>query len=360
MLSSYRIPAQDEFAPMPGITPYSNGLAQPQWPTADIMRLQAVSPSLAAAALLACGAEEIIYERLELPQASRNMLVENGLATRQGDGFVLTAAGEDYLARDLGVASPRLIPSGALKALCAVALRLQPSEPAVKRYLARNENLGSAALACIFALSGAGPMPSRTAVRFALARAVLEARFPEWQAMLAKAQARNYRTNSLINALIIGFAGGTQKSITEAETDMLLNAFHRKRGGHPDLAAAIVRTAVSLSTANIEEKHAPPQTAPAADLAAFAAAVRTLAKTMETKPYKGRVAIAEVYDAGYVKGLPFGSLEDFKSRIAEACRAGHLDLERYDIAGPMDAGLRERSRTPFGRDERHFIVNQWI
>ena len=77
-------------------------------------------------------------------------------------------------------------------------------------------------------------------------------------------------------------------------------------------------------------------------------------------PFAGRVAIAQVYDAGVQRGLDFGTLDSFKQRIAESCRAGLLDLERYDIAGPMDAALRERSRTPFGRDVRHFIVNEWI
>ena len=46
--------------------------------------------------------------------------------------------------------------------------------------------------------------------------------------------------------------------------------------------------------------------------------------------------------------------------MAEAAREGLLDLERYDITGPFDAGLKERSRLRLGRDERHFIVNQWI
>jgi hypothetical protein len=88
--------------------------------------------------------------------------------------------------------------------------------------------------------------------------------------------------------------------------------------------------------------------------------VRDLARTLRTAPFSGRVAIAQVYDAGIMRGLEFGSLEDFKERVAAAGRAGLLDLERYDIAGPMDSVLRDRSRTAFGRDERHFIVNEWI
>jgi hypothetical protein len=96
------------------------------------------------------------------------------------------------------------------------------------------------------------------------------------------------------------------------------------------------------------------------DLAGFAADVRDLAKTLRTDPFAGRVAIAQVYDAGIMRGLNFSSLDEFKARIAEAGRAGLLDLERYDVAGPMDTSLRDRSRIAFGRDERHFIVNEWI
>jgi hypothetical protein len=58
--------------------------------------------------------------------------------------------------------------------------------------------------------------------------------------------------------------------------------------------------------------------------------------------------------------LDLGTLEDFKFHVAEAAREGLIDLERYDIVGPFDASLKERSRLRFGRDERHFIVNQWI
>ena len=63
---------------------------------------------------------------------------------------------------------------------------------------------------------------------------------------------------------------------------------------------------------------------------------------------------------GSPRGSVLGSLDEFKDHLAEAAREGLLDLERYDITGPFDAGLKERSRLRLGRDERHFIVNQWI
>jgi hypothetical protein len=104
----------------------------------------------------------------------------------------------------------------------------------------------------------------------------------------------------------------------------------------------------------------PAKSEEAFDLDGFAESVRKLAGSLETKPYAGRVAIAQVYDAGLAQGLDLGTLEDFKFHVAEAAREGLIDLERYDIVGPFDASLKERSRLRFGRDERHFIVNQWI
>ncbi|NJM34114.1 MAG: hypothetical protein HC850_04685, partial [Rhodomicrobium sp.] len=132
---------------------------------------------------------------------------------------------------------------------------------------------------------------------------------------------------------------------------------HEAKGG---IAEALVRAGLARSPARVQPAHKPEIRVEKLDLPPFAASVRDLARTLQTHPFAGRVAIAQVYDAGIVRGLAFGTLDEFKSRIAEAGRAGLLDLERYDVAGPMDNALRERSRTPFGRDERHFIVNEWI
>src|SRR5208337_488090 len=120
------------------------------------------------------------------------------------------------------------------------------------------------------------------------------------------------------------------------------------------LTATIIRAALKARAAEA------PEAAPEFGLENFAKAVRKLASRLETKPYAGRVAIAQVYDAGLAEGLTLGSLDEFKANLAEAAREGLLDLERYDITGPLDAGLKERSRLRLGRDERHFIVNQWI
>ncbi len=325
---------------------------------ADIRRLAPVPADLAALALLSCGASAEALDDAGVPGTETERLLAGGLIARHGSLLRLSDEAKGRLTAAFGV---EIFPStqAAFKALAAIALGLDPSQRPVKRYLGRAENFLTAGLARLYDLPGLPAMPGRSMVRFALAKAILDARCPDYAQPLARASKAFYRTNSLTNALVIGLAGGTQRSITEAETDMLFNALHRKRGTLADAPAALARAAVSLGAARPGDKLAAVQP-DLGDVVHFAAAVRGLAKTMETRPYKGRVAIAEVYDAGMARGLAFGSLENFKSRLAEACRAGHIDLERYDIAGPMDATLRERSRTPFGRDERHFIVNQWI
>lgn len=89
-----------------------------------------------------------------------------------------------------------------------------------------------------------------------------------------------------------------------------------------------------------------PQSAPSPD---FASTVNSLLGGSEKMP------ISQVYDEGVAKGFgqTFGSLDDFKRKLADAAKEGSIDLERHDIAG----GIDKRSETPFGRDVRHYVVN---
>lgn len=238
----------------------------------------------------------------------------------------------------------------------AAALGLDGSSRRVLIYLARPQNVETAALAKLAGVTGLGATPARTLLRFQLARMLLAARFPELKHEFDRASPRDYRVNSLVNALIIGAAGGGHTSIAEAEMHMLRTAFGANRLAKEELADVILRAAA----ARRERQAQQPEKERQEDIAGFAGTVRGLAKTMETRPFTGRVAISQVYDAGIARGLAFGTLEDFKKRLIDSCRAGHLDLERCDIAGGLDVQLRDRSRTPFGRDERHFIVNRWI
>lgn len=86
--------------------------------------------------------------------------------------------------------------------------------------------------------------------------------------------------------------------------------------------------------------------------------VKALAKAESTKPLIGKRAIGDAYDAGVEKGLAFGTLDEFKARLAGCAREGLVDLERCDVAGALPKPLLTRSRLRLGRDERHLIVSE--
>jgi hypothetical protein len=243
-------------------------------------------------------------------------------------------------------------------------------------------DLATALVARVYALE-AGDAPTPAQLRYALLRKLMAALLPGSPRDAVRAP-KNFRMDEISRDLYLAFAGVRKGPLPQADRAIVRHILGVS-GSRYNLAAEIVRLASGERPARTEpqphsefrpdaEQAAPralngaaaPVPAPdahgAADagLANFAESVRGLARTLETRPYKGRVAIAQVYDAGMAQGLALGSIEDFKARLAEAARESLLDLERYDIAGPIDPALKERSRTRFGRDERHFIVNEWI
>ena len=282
-----------------------------------------------------------------------------------------TPAGLACIADEIGAPSARQSWGDIVaRGLSALALGLDPRDPPTRRYLARRENMDCAALACLYGLRTSGRLPSRLEVRFLFLRALLSARLPECEAAFTEMTMQNTLRDPVSRALMLGAAGLQRGTLRDAEGALLHKALDVRAEAPSGIAEALVRNAVGKCSARpLPRVQLPPLTlvqpknqgadAKSAELADFAVTVRDLAKTLKT-PFAGRVAIAQVYDAGVHRGLDFATLDSFKQRIAECCRAGLLDLERYDIAGPMDASLRERSRTPFGRDVRHFIVNEWI
>jgi hypothetical protein len=247
-------------------------------------------------------------------------------------------------------------------ALPALALGLDLHSEQTREYLSKKENLESLTLGRAYGFVAAGATPNRSRVRALLLRVLLAARFPECAASLEEALVDNYRPDALAQALLLGLAGLKQGAVAEAERILALRAVGVGPEENVELPEAIVRASLARGSLNgaavIQRESDTPRARPS--LPVFADTVRGLAQTMETLPFSGRVAIAEVYDAGVAQGMAFGALEEFKSRVAEACRAGLIDLERYDIAGALDPMVRDRSRTPLGRDERHFIVNEWV
>jgi hypothetical protein len=278
--------------------------------------------------------------------------------TLRGGKLRLTDSGLAKCEDALGKLAGRSWAELQMRALVGLALGLEPKASATSTYLARRDNVESAALGLLYAATEPGATPTRAETRFALLRRLILARMPECEPALMETPMQNASRDVIGRAVMLGAAGMTQGTMRDAEKALLQKALGLTSDSREELVEALIRASLGRNTPRLPLRIRIESAAQ--ELTGFAKTVRELAKTLRTAPFEGRVAIAQVYDAGIASGLDFGALDDFKSRVTAACRAGMLDLERYDIAGPMDSTLRERSRTAFGRDERHFIVNEWI
>ena len=217
----------------------------------------------------------------------------------------------------------------------------------------RGRDLRALALRQLFGLDELAPWPTGQQARCAILSRIV-ASYGGAFGDAAKRPLKAFKFDEMSRRMYLAFAGVHRGTVLQADASLLSKGL----GGPADtvqaLTATIIRAAIQARI------PAPAPIVQAFDLESFAGSVRKLAGRLETKPYAGKVAIAQVYDAGLAQGLILGSLDEFKDHLAEAAREGLLDLERYDITGPFDAGLKERSRLRLGRDERHFIVNQWI
>jgi hypothetical protein len=214
-------------------------------------------------------------------------------------------------------------------------------------------DLVAIALRQLYALENLPAAPSRQQVRCELLARILTCLTEPSSLALAR-PAKAYKFDALSRHLYLAFAGIKSGGVLQADCALLSSAFGGPAATVAELSATIVRAALGRKAPEAPKREE------VFDLDGFAESVRGLARKLETKPYFGRVAIAQVYDAALDVGLDLGTLEDFKTHLAAAARDGLLDLERYDITGPLDTTLKERSRLRLGRDERHFIVNQWI
>jgi hypothetical protein len=271
------------------------------------------------------------------------------LAEAAGKGLIEERAGLFHAAGSAHDAPPRSAAwAGATRSLAYRALGL---DPAVRGRGQRD--LAAAALRQLFSLDALPPAPSRSEVRCELLRRIVASFEAPFMAGYP-APLKTFSFDPMSRAIYLAFAGLSAGTVLQADAQLLSSAFGGPAGSVAELSATLVRASLKASPAP------PPKQEEAFNLDGFAESVRKLARRLETKPYSGRVAIAQVYDAGLAAGLELGTLDEFKIHLAEAAREGLLDLERYDITGPLDAGLKERSRLRFGRDERHFIVNQWV
>jgi hypothetical protein len=282
--------------------------------------------------------EAIPYEEA-LAQAIRLGLV-------QEDSGILTARRGNFA--KAGPLSSAFSGRDALRAMAVTALG-GPAGGA-----RRGRDLRALALRQLYGLDELSHWPTAQQARCALLSRIV-ASYGGAFGDAAKRPLKAFKFDIMSRRMYLAFAGVQRGTVLQADASLL----SRGLGGPADTVQALTATIIRAAIAARAPTPALIKVQPF-DLESFAGSVRKLASRMETKPYAGRVAIAEVYDAGLAQGEALGSLDEFKDHLAEAAREGLLDLERYDITGPFDAGLKERSRLRLGRDERHFIVNQWI
>ncbi|MBX2805378.1 MAG: hypothetical protein KTR19_05365 [Hyphomicrobiales bacterium] len=346
----------------------------PALPKAKVDNLAAFDAGLPVLAMLCVsGTESLAQEDVEAALAAlypdsatlKSVIARlnaNGDVKLKAGALSVSSAGRAKVEDMLGPLAGRSWSDVTSRLLPGLALGLDMRIQKARAYLARKENLETAALARLFDVKGVGRMPSRAGLRFALLRAFLLARMPECEPAISEITMQNTSRDAISRAILLGAAGLKRGTLRDAESALLRQGLTMDSETKGIVADSLVRAALVKGAAQMPKPPAPriALRVQSDDLADFAATVRDLARTLHTAPFTGRVAIAQVYDAGIMRGLEFGSLETFKEQVAAACRAGLLDLERYDIAGPLDSVLRDRSRTAFGRDERHFIVNEWI
>ena len=122
-----------------------------------------------------------------------------------------------------------------------------------------------------------------------------------------------------------------------------------------DAAASPVEQA---EAAPVEQTQSPEETNEPSTTETFAQRVLTVAKDLETLPFRGQVAIDQVYDAYGRVYADAGSLDDFKRRVLQDAKDEKLDLTRANLLAQLPDAARSEIR--WGRDKVHLIVVEWI
>ncbi|ABS70065.1 hypothetical protein Xaut_4854 (plasmid) [Xanthobacter versatilis] len=176
--------------------------------------------------------------------------------------------------------------------------------------------------------------------------------------------------------ILAGLAGAPAKSLPEAMGALACAAVGLKAGNLDAVRRAVVvrslrnarPAAMPDETASRAVDAAPSHSAPdkamhpssplgaGAGATEFAARVLEVAAKLTTPPFLGHVSIAQVYDAYGWEFPDAGALQSFKERLVAAASANRLQLARLDMPEHMDAILRMRSETAWGRDRAHFVV----
>ncbi|MBX2800636.1 MAG: hypothetical protein KTR31_23350 [Myxococcales bacterium] len=145
--------------------------------------------------------------------------------------------------------------------------------------------------------------------------------------------------------ILAGLAGSTATNVNQVTKDLAAKVLGAEGTQAEELRVQLVRLALA--------RH------PDFSGADFPTRVLEVTHPLQTPPFRGRVAIGQVYEAFGEAYSDAGELPDFKERLVKAARDRRIDLSSLDLPEYMSRDLREQSTTQWGEDQMHFVVSEW-
>lgn len=264
--------------------------------------------------------------------------------------LVCTLAGRSWLTELYGF-SKAFDNDGAMLRLALRVLGMDLGGADAKRIIgarAKGEALAAAIVTRVYGLPEKGLSYPKVA-RSALVWAVLVRRIPELVGPGPHPEVE--KGTAVARAILNGMAKGQSATVGAAFVGLAASAVGASGTKWQDLAAALVRLGGNRATR--DERSRNPE--PVSDIE-FVKRVRGVASKLETPPFRGQVAIAQVHAAYGAQFADGGPLSRFKERLVAAARAEQLDLARLEVPGALSADLQEQSRTRWGSEFVHFVV----
>jgi hypothetical protein len=288
-----------------------------------------------------------VFTKPESLDRVAKQLITKGDVSLQGDKLQLTESGKAAARTVLGSELSKPWDYIRDRRLPIIALGLDPDSPEVRRKIAKSNVLKAAIVAVAFDLPKDIAL-TPDSVRSELVWRVLRSAIPE---LVGRGPFPAIgKSNAVDCSILAGLAGTPVKRL-----DIVIAALAaRAIGAHKADLEVLRMRLVQLALDGVA-----PATAVVGDqgnVRGFGERVRAVARTLSTPPFRGRVAIAQVYDAYGRQHPDAGSLASFKERLVKAAKARQLDLTRLDLPEHMERDLRERSHTVWDSNAVHFIV----
>ncbi len=159
-----------------------------------------------------------------------------------------------------------------------------------------HRDLAGAALRLIYGLDNLPPSLSRAQARCELLRRIVASLGESLVAGVGQ-PGKAFSFDPMSRSIYLAFAGLKCGTVLQADAALLSSALGGPASTIAELSTTVLRAALHANVTGQSKREE------VFDLDGFAESVRKLAGKLETKPYAGRVAIAQVYDAGLASGL---------------------------------------------------------